>query len=176
MSSAMHEYSARPEYGVIPPGRIVSLKGLSNKAEYNGNRGMVQKYIGETKRYLVELEDFEEMLSVRPDNLLQQPCVTLHGIQSQPELNGKTGTVETWCPTKERYNIYATSLKKEISLRPGNVVLSNGIVARVNGLESQPELNGQWGTVKGWNKDSNKYDVQLSPSQIIRVKVENMIL
>jgi hypothetical protein len=175
-SGAARQAPARPEYGVIPPGTIVSLKGLSNKAEYNGDRGVVKRYVRETKRYLVELEDSEETLSVRPENLLQHVHVTLHDIQSQPELNGKTGTVITWCPTKERYNIYVASLKKVFSLRPGNVVMENGIVARVNGLESRPELNGQWGTIKEWIKDSNKYDVQLSPSQIIRVKVENMIL
>jgi hypothetical protein len=165
-----------PEYGVIPPGTIVSLKDLSNKSEYNGDRGVVKRYVRETKRYLVELEDSEETLSVKPENLLQHVHVTLHDIQSQAELNGRTGTIITWCPTKERYNIYVASLKKVYSLRPGNVVLENGIVARVNGLESRPELNGQWGTIKNWIKDSNKYDVQISSSQIIRVKVENMIL
>ena len=137
---------------------------------------MVQKYIQKTKLYLMDLSASEEMHSARPENLLQPVHVTLHDTQSQPELNGKTGTVITWCPMKERYNIYVASLKKVFSLRPGNVMMENGIVARVNGLESQPELNGQWGTIKEWIKDSNKYDVQLSPSQIICVKVENMIL
>ena len=175
-SSSSRQAPARAEYGVIPPGTLVSLKDLSNKSEYNGDRGVVKRHLRDTGRYLVELEDSEETMSVRPENLLQHVHVTLHDIQSQPELNGKTGTVITWCVTKERYNIYVASLKKVFSLKPGNVVLKNGIVARVNGLESRPELNGQWGTIKDWIKESNKYDVQISPSQIIRVKVENMIL
>ena len=168
----------RKEYGVIPPGTIVSLKDLSSKPEYNGDRGVVRGHDAQKKRYLVELEDSEngESLSVKPENLLQHVHVKLHDIQSQPELNGKTGTVITWCQTKERYNIYVSSLKKVFGLRPGNVVLGNGSVARVHGLESRPELNGQWGTIKGWIEDSNKYDVQMSSSQIIRVKTENMIL
>lgn len=168
--------SVKKEYNVIPQGTIVSLKGLVSKSEYNGDRGVVQQYIPKSKRYVVELEDSEETLSIKPENMLQHVHVTVHDIQSQPELNGKTGTVITWCPNKERYNIYVSSLKKVVSLKPGNVVLETGIVARVNGLESRPELNGEWGTIKSWNKESNKYDVQLSASQIIRVKAENMIL
>ena len=168
----------REEYGVISAGTIVSLKDLSSKPEYNGDRGVIRKYDAQKKRYLVELEDSEsgETLSVKPENLLQHVHVKLHDIQSQPELNGKTGTVITWCQAKERYNIYVASMKKVFGLKPGNVVLSNGIVARVHGLESRPELNGQWGTVKGWVEESNKYDVQISSNQIIRVKMENMIL
>ena len=113
---------------------------------------------------------------MKPENILQHVHVTIHDIQSQPELNGKKGTVITWCPKKGRYNIYVASLKKVVSLKPGNVVLETGVVARVNGLSSKPELNGKWGTIKDWIRESNKYDVQLSGNQIIRVKSENMIL
>ena len=172
----MRQASQRKEYNIIPRGTIVSLKGLVNKSEYNGDRGVVKQYVPSSKRYIVELEDSEETMSVKPENILQHVHVTIHDIQSQPELNGKTGTVITWCQNKQRYNIYVASLKKVVSLKPGNVVLETGIVARVNGLESRPEMNGKWGTIKDWIRDSNKYDVQLSGSQIIRVKVENMIL
>lgn len=178
MGSVRHSMSsvAPKAYDVIPQGTIVSLKGLVNAAIHNGDRGVIKKYIPSTKRYVVELEDEDETLSVKPENLLQHVHVHIHDIQSQPELNGKTGTVITWCPNKGRYNIYVASMKKVVSLKPGNVILENGTVARLSGLESRPEMNGRWGTIKEWIRDSNKYDVQLSASQIIRVKVENMIL
>jgi len=164
------------QYDQIPQGTIVSLKGLVNKSEYNGDRGVVKQYVPSSKRYVVALEDSEETMSVRPENLLQHVHVTIHDIQSQPELNGKTGTVITWDPHKGRYSIYVASLKKVVSLKPGNVVLETGTVAKLEGLESKPELNSKWGTIKDWIRDTNKYDVQLSASQIIRVKVENMRL
>ena len=176
MGGSMRSVPTKKQYDQIPRGTIVSLKDLVNKAEYNGDRGVVKQYVPQSKRYVVELEDSEETLSVKPENLLQHVHVTIHDIQSQPELNGKTGTVITWCPEKERYSIYVASLKKVVSLKPGNVVLQTGVVARLNGLSSKPELNGKWGTIKDWNREGNKYDVQLSESQIIRVKVENMIL
>ena len=175
-SSFRQPQPVKKEYGVIPRGTIVSLKDLVSKAIYNGDRGVVKKYIPSSQRYVVELEDSDEALSVKPENILQHVHVTIHDIQSQPELNGKTGTVITWCPKKERYNIYVASLKKVVGLKPGNIVLEAGVVARLNGLSSKPELNGKWGTIKDWIRDSNKYDVQLSSNQIIRVKSENMIL
>jgi len=176
MGGSVRSAPKKKEYGVIPQGTIVSLKGLVNKSEYNGDRGVVKQYVQGSKRYAVELEDSEETLSLKPENLLQHIHVKIHDIQSQRELNGRTGTVITWCSDKERYNIYVASLKKVVSLKPANVVLETGVVARVNGVESRPELNGVWGTIKDWIQDSNKYDVQLSAGQIIRVKVENMIL
>lgn len=168
--------TATKQYDVIPNGTIVSLKGLVNAAIHNGDRGVIKQYIPSSKRYVVELEDEDETLSVKPENLLQHVHVKIHDIQSQPELNNQTGTIITWCPNKGRYNIYIASMTKVVSLKPGNVILENGTVARVEGLTGKPEMNGKWGTVKNWVKESNKYDVQLSPSQIIRVKVENMIL
>ena len=166
--------AAPPRYDAIPPGTVVSLKGLVNASDRNGDRGVVKQYIPSSGRYVVELEDSEDTMSVKPSNLLQHVHVRIHDIQSQPELNGKTGTIITWNSHKERYAIYVMDLKKVVSLKPGNVVLESGTVAQVTGLSSRPELNGKWGTIKDWVKESNKYDVQLSPQQVIRLKVDNM--
>ena len=165
---------APPRYDAIPPGTVVSLKGLVNASDRNGDRGVVKQYVPQSGRYVVELEDAVDTMSVKPSNLLQHVQVRIHDIQSQPELNGRTGTIITWNPTKERYSIYVAAMSKVVSLKPGNVVLETGTVAQVAGLSSRPELNGRWGTIKEWDRGTNKYDVQLSPQQVIRVKVENM--
>jgi hypothetical protein len=52
--------------------------------------------------------------------------------------------------------------------------LENGTVGKIEGLMSKPELNGKYGTIKSWIRDSNRYDVQLSAEQIVRVKTENI--
>jgi hypothetical protein len=163
-----------PRYDAIPPGTVVSFKGLTKASERNGDRGVIQRYLPESGRYIVELEDSEETMSVKAVNLLQHVHVTVHDIESKPELNGKTGTILTWLPDKERYNIYVVALKIVISLKPGNVVLDAGTVAQITGVQSKPELNGKWGTIKEWIRESNKYDVQLSAQQVLRLKVENM--
>jgi len=161
-------------YDAIPPGTVVSFKGLTKASERNGDRGVIKEYLPESGRYVVELEDSDDTMSVKPTNLLQHVHVRIHDIESRPELNGKTGTILTWLPDKERYNIYVVALKIVVSLKPGNVVLDTGTVAQITGVQSKPELNGRWGTIKEWIRDVNKYDVQLSAQQVIRLKVENM--
>merc|ERR1712038_1833871 len=151
MSSARRSATqpAQPKrYDTIPPGTVVSLQGLVNKADRNGDRGVVQQFNPRNERYIVSLEDTDETMSVKASNLLQHAQVTLHDIASQPELNGKKGTILAWSSSKERYNIYVSSLSKVVSLRPANVKLDNGTVAQIQGLKSKPELNGKFGTIK----------------------------
>lgn len=166
--------SAPQRYDAIPLGTVVSLKELISASERNGDRGVIKKYIPEKDRYVVALEDSDETMSIKPRNILQHVQVRLHDIQNQPLLNGKTGTILAWNARKERYNIYVTVLKKVFSLKPGNIVLNAGTVAQLDGITSKPELNGKWGTIKEWIRDTNKYDVQLSKDKVIRIKVENM--
>merc|ERR1712087_763464 len=80
-------------YDAIPEETVVSLQGLVNRADRNGDRGKVIGYNPQSGRYVVEIEDTDETMSVKPDNLLQHVKVRLHGIESKPELNGKTGRI-----------------------------------------------------------------------------------
>lgn len=165
---------AVPSYNSIPRGTVVSMKGLRSKPERNGDRGVIQNYNPQTGRYAVQLEDSTESMAVKPSNLLQHVHVRLHGIESKPDLNGKTGTIIAWNPNAERYSIYVMATAKAVSLKPNNVVLESGTVGQIFGLLSKPELNGQWGTIKEWDRDASRYNVQLSPNKIIRVKMENI--
>jgi len=183
-SSAQHQ-SYTEQYDIIPCGTAVSLKGLINAPEQNGDRGVIKGYNTQTGRYVIELTEDEDVaedekekktMSVKASNLLQHIQVQVHDLQNQAELNGTTGTIITWIPSKKRYNIYISSLKKFISIRPGNVIFVNKTVAQIVGLQSKPELNGTFGTIKEWIKETNKYDIQLSAQQVIRVKAENIRL
>ena len=75
-----------------------------------------------------------------------------------------------------KLDIYVSSLKRVVSLKQGNIILANGTVAKTHGLQSKPELNGTFGTIKEWIRDTNKYDVQLSAQQVIRIKMENILV
>uniref|UniRef100_A0A7S3VGI6 J domain-containing protein n=2 Tax=Chaetoceros debilis TaxID=122233 RepID=A0A7S3VGI6_9STRA len=175
MNFQQQQSSSRPQpkrYDAIPPRTVVSLKGLVSASERNGDQGVIKQYNPSTGRYVVVFEENNESMSVKASNLLQHVHVKIHDVKSQPELNGKRGTVISW--SKERYNIHVMDLNKFVSLRPANVVLDVGVVGQICGLNSKPELNGKWGTIKNWIRESNKYDVQLSASQVIRIKVENL--
>lgn len=165
---------APKRYDAIPNGTVVSLKGLISQPDRNGDRGEISAYDASSGRYTVTLEDTDELLRVKPTNLLQHVHVNLQGIESQPTLNGKRGTIMAWDEQKERYNIYVMDLSKVVSLKPTNIILENGTVAKITGLNAKPELNDKFGTIKGWIRDSNRYDVQLSASQVVRIKVDNV--
>mmetsp|Transcript_19463 Transcript_19463/g.47007 ORF Transcript_19463/g.47007 Transcript_19463/m.47007 type:complete len:379 (-) Transcript_19463:60-1196(-) len=161
-------------YDAIPRGTVVSLKGLVSRPERNGDRGEVQQYDPRSGRYIVSLEDTDETMSVKPSNLLQHSHLHLHGLESRPELNGKRGTIIAWDPTKERYNVYVIQTSTAMSLKPSNVVLENGTVGQIQGLQSKPELNGKWGTIKDFNSATGRYDVQTSADSILRLKLDNI--
>jgi hypothetical protein len=165
----------RPKrYDAIPNGTPVSLKGLVSKAERNGDRGEIQDYDPSSGRYTVLVEDSDELLKVKPENLLQHVHVRIQNVESQPELNGLQGTILAWNDQKQRYNIYVMSRGKVVSFKPSNVILEDGTVGKIVNLSSKPELNGKFGTIKGWIRDSGRYDVQLSANQVIRIRVENI--
>lgn len=146
MNAFQQQNSPRPQrFDAIPIGTVVSLKGLKNAPERNGDQGIIKQYNPSNKRYIVLLEDTDETMSVKACNLLQHVHVIIQDVKSQPELNGKTGTILTWMPTKERYNIHVSALKKVVSLRPANVVLETGTVGCISGLKGKPEFNGKWG-------------------------------
>lgn len=165
---------APKRYDAIPNGTVVSLKGLVSQPDRNGDRGEVANYDPSSERYTVALEDSDELLKVKPTNLLQHVHVNLQGIESQTALNGQRGTIIAWDEQKERYNIYVMDLSKIVSLKPSNVILNNGTVAMITGLAAKPELNNKFGTIVAFIRDSNRYDVQLSASQVVRIKTDNV--
>lgn len=170
---------SRPQpkrYDAIPARTVVSLKGLVSKPEKNGDRGEVVQYDPSTGRYVVQLEDTDETLKVKLSNLLQHVHVKVHGLESRTDLNGEKATILAWDDGKERYNIYVMSISKCISLKPSNIVLDNGAVGKITGLQSKPELNGKWGTIKSFNSSTGRYDVQLSADKILRLKLDNIRL
>jgi hypothetical protein len=163
-------------YDAIHTGTVVSLRGLVSQPDRNGDRGEVQAYDPSTGRYIVKLEDTDETMKVKPSNLLQHVHIKLYGLESRPELNDERATILAWDAKNERYNVYIISISKAMGMRPENLVLEDGTVAQITGLVSKPELNGKWGTIKSWNRELQKYDVQLSADKIVRLKMENMRL
>ena len=166
--------SQAKRYDAIPPGTVISLKGLVSRPEKNGERGQVQQYDPNSGRYVVVLEDTDETMSVKASNLLQHVHVKLHNLESKPEWNGQRGTIIAWDESNQRYNVYVMGLQRAVSLKPSNVLLEDGTVGKITGLQSKPELNGKFGTIKGFNQQAGRYDVQLSADKILRLKLENI--
>ena len=44
----------------------------------------------------------------------------------------------------------------------------------ITGLASKPEKNGSWGTVRAFDAAAGRFDVELSPTEVLRVKPANV--
>lgn len=167
----------RPAYNVIPEGTQVTLQSLVSAAHLNGDRATIKDYKESNGRYAVELEDGDgETISVKPSNILMHAKVKVHGIESQPMFNGCQGVIIAFNINNGRYSIHIPAFGKVVSLKPANVILENGTVAKITGLTSKPELNEKYATVKGFNSNTMRYDIQVSPTKILRLRLDCMCI
>ena len=133
---------------------MVKKKKLPPKFSFDGEL-ISERDTNDDSPFNINFEDSDETMSVKASNLLQHVHVRIHDIQSQPELNGKTGTIITWLEAKGRYNIYIMALKKAMSIKPGNLILEDGTVAQdahhqthggtdTRGEKASPEVLVDW--------------------------------
>ena len=164
----------------IPPGTVVSFRGLKGMANLNGTRGRVMDYDAEKGRYDVCDSNNARHL-VNFENIKQLPEVKVEGLSSRGDINGKRGLALEFDATKERWSI---QLPQEIvSLKRDNVILLHGTFCRIVGLKSKKELNDSYATVR-WKvdpadtlrKDQVRYDLHLANGETVRVKPENIEL
>jgi hypothetical protein len=174
-SSPPSSASARElDPGVIRPGTRVTLRGLRSQAARNGEAGSVSSYDAGKMRYSVALSS-GETLSLSPLNLRQQPAVTLRNLESAGALNGSAGSVVSFDEEKGRYNVHLPAQRRTIALRPGNVLLARGTVARTAGLVREGH-NGRWGTVGRYDDAAGRVELRMSAQSTIKVKLENLIV
>ncbi|CAJ1952024.1 unnamed protein product [Cylindrotheca closterium] len=173
--ASMPDRPLRQQYDIIPEGTIVSLQGLVSRPDINGDRGTVKQHDPSSGRYTVVLEDSEKNMKVKPSNLVQNSKVELVGLESIPELNGEHAEILSWDAKSERYIVFVMGrVSRAIGVKPSNVLLRNCTVVMITGLQLKPELNGKFGTIKSFNIETLRYDVQLSKEKVLRLKLENV--
>ncbi|KAL7552240.1 hypothetical protein ACHAWF_015463 [Thalassiosira exigua] len=180
-------------YNLMRPGTQVVTQHLVSSPHLNGRRGSILRYQPQTRRYLVQLEadissiitgDSTRPAAIKPENLLQTAKVKIHGLRSQPNLNGKSGTIGAYSRERARYVVRVEALlspSREISLQPTNIRIPNGTCVRLEGLQRTPQWNGKYGTIVGWVEGQDigspgRYEVCLSRQYAVRVKMENVRL
>lgn len=175
-------------------GTQVTTQNLVNSPHLNGQAGSIVQYQPSTQRYQVQLEasvtnfmnhNMQGPVAIKPENLLQTPKIKIHGLQSQPNLNGKEGTIIGYSRQRDRYVVevdYLLSPSREISIKPTNIRIPSGTCVRLEGLQRTPQWNGKYGTIVGWVEDgsgtsgSGRYEVCLSRQYAVRVRMENVRL
>merc|ERR1712014_535666 len=92
--------------------------------------------------------------------------VVIRGLNSAPEHNGKTGTINGFDAARIRYEVVVEGSREVLSLRPQNLTQQCSI--EVIGLLSKPELNGKTGDVINYDEDTGRVMVKLhGPSSVI---------
>ena len=117
-------------------GHRVTLTDLKARPELNGRSADVLGFNEATGRYTVKLLQSEEQLALRAANLtvvqrkghdggekfeLGVRC-TVRGLQSKPELNGRSGVVIEWNEEKGRYGVQIDNIVAPMLLRGDNLV------------------------------------------------------
>ena len=181
-------------FNIMRRGTQVTTQNLVNSPHLNGQAGSIVQYQPSTQRYQVQLEasvtkfmnhNMQGPVAIKPENLLQTPKIKIHGLQSQPNLNGKEGTIIGYSRQRDRYVVevdYLLSPSREISIKPTNIRIPSGTCVRLEGLQRTPQWNGKYGTIVGWVEDgsgtsgSGRYEVCLSRQYAVRVRMENVRL
>lgn len=181
------------------PGTQIVTQHLVNSPHLNGRQGIIHQYQPQSGRYLVQLdsniityiaEGGSLPVAIKPENLLQTPKVKLRNLRSQPELNGKEGTITAFSQQRNRYIVkvdspfFSSAPAREISIQPANIRIPNGTCVRLEGLQRTPQWNGKYGTIVGWVEGDvssasgtpGRYEVCLSRQYAVRVKMENVRL
>lgn len=158
----------------IDNGTAVLVKGLKSAAEHNGKGGIIRSYDVSKSRYVVELKGGPTLRLAKKNVQQQVHDVKIRGIQSKEELNGQTCIIINYDETKDRYSVKLTAGKAPMRLKHENVVLPKGTCVRLRNLSSA-KWNGTYGKIVKFDDESGRYDVKCSPTQIIRLKPENVL-
>jgi hypothetical protein len=177
----------------LPVGAEVVLRGLKAKPELNGTTGKVEGFNAESGRYTVELPDGsqynlkpanlteveEEEVETEEDSLVGKEVV-LRGIKAKPELNGTTGTVESFIAESGRYLVELPDGSR-FNFKPANLAVAEAtpgsLVGKdvvLHGLKSKPELNGDIGKAISFSEVSGRYVVEMSDEVELALKTANL--
>ena len=156
------------------PVRIHSLK---SKPELNNKTGKITNYNSHSKRYTVKL-DSRPQSPTKTINILRQNIqiivknIEIIGLTSRVELNGKTGTIESYNHLKKKY-VVRTDDHLTIMLNKNNVLLPAKTSVYLEGLKNDT-WNGRTGHIISYEPDTERYQIDVGGSKILNVKVSNI--
>eukprot|EP00434_Breviolum_minutum_P020440 symbB.v1.2.018024.t1/scaffold1374.1/size123604/6 len=154
------------------------VHGLEKAAEHNQKSGKIVSWDDSKGRYEVEVDSGETTLSLKPQNVTQTCSVKIIGIESKPELNGKSGQLLNFDRQNWRYTVrLAEKLengKDVLGLQPNNVILPKGTRIVVANLGKE-EFNGQMAQINEVDESAQRYQVACKNGKVIKIKFENVI-
>ena len=98
--------------------------------------------------------------------------VIIDGLISKNYLNGNTGKIASYNPTKNRYSIIV--IDESISIKECNIIQKIYNI-KLKDMIKQPNLNDKIGDIVKWDAYKLRIQVKLSDDSIIDVKTNNII-
>jgi len=182
-SEANNYNGVGPPFNEIRQGTPIVTQNLVNSPELNGRHGQIVRFDSVNGRYLVRLQPSTRnqssgsspsttTVAMRPENLLQMARVQVHGLRSEPQLNGLEGTIRSYSSERDRYVVRVAyvdpevfrslppDMQLEVSLHPpetrdisvscNNIRIPVGTHVRLEGLEQRVQWNGKYGRIVKW--------------------------
>ncbi|KAL7525916.1 hypothetical protein ACHAXR_001219 [Thalassiosira sp. AJA248-18] len=170
------------QFNTIPAGTHVIIQ--SSVSLLCGQNGSVRSFNTQAEKYRVRTED-ETNVEVEPSFLLQSISVRVRTSHRLARLHGVHSVTLV---SKMSDNYYRASYtlggaQHLVGLfdTSNNVVIPNGTIVRLKGLENKAGYNGRYGKVVNWveridecESDTSYYDVQMTSTDIVRVKMMNV--
>jgi len=193
-----------PPFNELRQGTPVVTQNLTNGP--NGRQGTIVRLDSSNGRYLVRLRPtatgVETTVAIKPENVLQMVRVKVHGLQSQPQLNGSDGQIISYSSERDRYVVRVAYIDQEVlrslpphmqlevSLHPretrdisvssNNIRIAVGTPVRLDGLVQGVQWNGRYGRVTKWIDGGEggvgRYEVRLSRQHAVQVRPQNVRL
>ena len=158
--------AAREQVVTLPPKTYVKLFGLKAGAQHNGKVCVVESYDEGSERYTVKLQDGAK-LAPRLSSMLQMLPVRLTGLAQaggeHAAHDGAAGTLFDYDAESHMYGVELDGSGDALPVSAEHVVLPDGAVASIRGLQSAPQHNGALARVLSHDAESGRYLVQLGP-------------
>lgn len=158
--------AAREQVITLPPKTYIKLFGLKAGAQHNGKVCVVETYDEGSDRYTVRLQDGTK-LAPRLSSMLQMLHVRLTGLaragSEHAAHDGASGTIFDYDAESNMYGVELDGSGDAIPVAAEHVLLPDGTVASIRGLQSAPQHNGTLARVLSHDAESGRYLVQLGP-------------
>lgn len=162
-------------YDIMEYHTRVRVQGLVKAAQHNGRIGLTDKFDPIKGRYHVNLEATGELpaiqLALKPKSLIQAVSVQL--VAAVAGLADKSGTIVGIADGKYQVQVDGDAEAAPELVAPEDVVMPDGTVVFVAGLQGAPEFNGKQAKILSHDAEAGRYLVQVETMKQLKLRRQN---
>ena len=151
----------------------VIIKNLTKHQNLNGKIGRILNFNNRNNKYNVLIENKNQNIHLKFDNLLQIINVEIINLVTNYNLNGKKGKILGMDEFKKLYKVSIDN--KIISIKNINIIFENDTCIKIFDLNNN-NYNGLCGIINSYDFDSGRYFVKIKNNKILKLKADNLHL